>query len=74
MVRRNEICNLTLIEEERLRPSLNTIIDGINDFYAASQKRVESENWGWTHKHELNCIRKELLDIQLKLIELKKNY
>lgn len=59
-------------EDQALKPSIDKILEGIEEFNEAATKRIKSNDWLDSHRSELNIIRKQLMDIELKLAKLKK--
>jgi len=51
-----------------LKPSVNKVLEGIKEFNAETQRMVEHNGFGKSYLMELNEIRKELLDLQMKLL------
>jgi len=59
-------------ESQELETPIQQILDGIKVFNDRVNNRIESNDWETGHILKLNRIRKDLLDMQLDLEEVKR--
>lgn len=59
-------------DDERLNPSIDLMLEGMDAFHIAAQVRVEnSASWSQSHLRELMRLRQTLLSIELELRHLR---
>lgn len=58
-------------DKQALEPSIDKILEGIEEFSDAVSERVKSGEWRELHTYKITEVRKKLLDYELELRKLK---
>lgn len=58
-------------ENEQLSPSIDKILEGMEEFNNAVNDRIKSGEWNSAHIQRLNELRKEFNDLQIEIYKLK---
>jgi hypothetical protein len=61
-------------ESHKLQPSIDAILEGINNFDTAAKKRMIFGEYSKEHVADLVLWRKKFLDLHLELLDFKKKY
>ena len=57
-------------EQLEIQNSCNKVVESIDELNEVIARRIKSNEYSEGHKMKINSLRKDLLDIQLRIIEL----
>ncbi len=58
-------------EQLEIKNSCNKVVESIDELNEVIDRRIKSNEYNENHKMKINSLRKDLLDIQLRIIELE---